>query len=386
MISRAILPILLLIILPDLYTAWRRRKHPTAGRRWLHLFPSAVMLAYTAVLALQRNFAPAETWVLNTYLFLFGLVVVPRFLYMLCSAAGQGICRLCRSNKNYGNLAGLFLVLACWYILIYGSTAGFRQFTVRHVDYCSQYLPPAFDGYRIVLFCDAHVGTYGLPRQDILRAAVDSMNAQKADAIVFAGDLQNMHPQELYPHMELLGSLRAEDGVYSVLGNHDYAAYLDADEVTKAANCRETVSLQRQMGWVLLNNEHRSVVRGNDSIIIAGMENSGLSKRAPKRGNVQKALEGIDSTHFVIMLEHDPTAWRRQILPDGRSRLTLSGHTHAGQFELFGWSPAALMYKEWGGMYTEGGRSLYVSTGLGGFIPFRFGVPGEIVVITLHKK
>lgn len=344
------------------------------------------MLVYTAVLALQKNFAPDEAWVLNTYLFLLGFIVVPRFVYMLCSAIGRGICHLRRSKKNYGNLVGLVLVLLCWYILIYGSTAGFSQFAIKHVDYYSEHLPSSFDGYRIVQFSDAHVGTYGLARQAVLQAAIDSINAQQADAVVFTGDLQNMHPQELYPHMELLSSLRANDGVYSVLGNHDYAAYLDADEVTKTANCREVVSRQRQMGWILLNNEHRWLVRGNDSIVIAGMENYGLSKRAPKRGNVQKALEGVDSAHFVVMLEHDPTAWRSQILPDGRSHLTLSGHTHAGQFELFGWSPAMLMYKEWGGMYTEGSRSICVSTGLGGFIPFRFGVPGEIVAITLHKK
>ena len=86
------------------------------------------------------------------------------------------------------------------------------------------------------------------------------------------------------------------------------------------------------------------------------------------------------------MLQHDPTSWRRKILPQSGAQLTLSGHTHAMQFCLFGWSPSSLIYSEWGGMFYEGNRAINVSTGLGGFIPFRFGVPGEIVVITLKRE
>ena len=88
---------------------------------------------------------------------------------------------------------------------------------------------------------------------------------------------------------------------------------------------------------------------------------------------------------FVIMLEHDPSSWRRKIIPDGRAQLTLSGHTHKMQFALFGWSPMALLGNEFNDWYTEGDQSLFVTAGLGGLIPFRFGATGEIVVLTLRK-
>lgn len=364
------------------------------------LAPGIVMIAYTVFLALQRDFAPADNAVLDIYLFLLGLTVVPGFVFVLFSAAGRGVRRLFRMRRNWGNAVGGVAVLLIWYVLFYGSFVGFNKLTVRHVVYYSEALPPSFDNYRIVQFSDAHVGTYGRRRARLLRRAVDSIMAQKPDMIVFTGDLQNMSPEEIAPHVSVLASLKAPDGVLSVLGNHDYAEYIKADEATKAANCRAMVETQHRMGWTLLNNEHRTIRRGVDSIVIAGMENDGDGKRFPQKGDVGKALAGVSDSAFVVMLEHDPKAWRRKILPQSNASLTLSGHTHAMQFALFGWSPASLMYREWGGMFYEGGRdandgehtvgndggrAINVSTGLGGFIPFRFGVPGEIVVIELRS-
>ncbi len=203
--------------------------------------------------------------------------------------------------------------------------------------------------------------------------------------IVFTGDLQNMHPQEIYPHRELLRSLKAKDGVFSILGNHDYADYIKGDAATKAANEKETIRLERGLGWDLLLNEYRAVHRGKDSVVIAGEENDG-KKPFPAKGDIKKTLAGVKEGAYIIMLQHDPTAWRRSILPNSKAQLTLSGHTHAGQFRIFGWSPSKLTYSEWCGLYFEGTRALYISSGLGGFIPFRFGVSGEIAVITLHKS
>lgn len=389
MIARIFIYVLFMIVLPDIYVYMRylhRANTPGLWLRQLWWLPGVCMVAYTLWLTVQRDFAPADTVLLNIYLFLLGLIVVPKFVFALFSVTGWGIMRLFRLRRNYGNPVGLSLVALHWYILIYGTTVGFGKLDVRHVDFVSADLPDAFDGYRLVQFSDAHVGTCLPARRYLLERAVDSINAQRADMIVFTGDLQNMQPSELYPNLRTLGSLRAADGVYSVLGNHDYADYVDADAATKEANCREMAELQGRMGWTLLRNEHRVVRRGADSIVIAGMENDGISKRSPQRGDVRRTLEGASADGFIVMLQHDPTCWRRKILPQSAAQLTLSGHTHAMQFELFGWSPASLIYREWGGLYREGRRAINVSTGLGGFIPFRFGVPGEIVVITLHKE
>jgi predicted MPP superfamily phosphohydrolase len=116
------------------------------------------------------------------------------------------------------------------------------------------------------------------------------------------------------------------------------------------------------------------------------MENWGIPERMPKRGDAVKAMKGVSPKAFTVMLEHDPNAWREKILPQCSAQLTLSGHTHGGQFALFGWSPVEYTYSEWFGMTYEGERAIYVSSGLGGLIPFRIGQPGEIVVITLKKK
>ena len=276
-------------------------------------------------------------------------------------------------------------------------TAGFRPLVVRQIEFASADLPAAFDGYRIVQFSDAHVGTMTGSRQEMVQQLIDSINAQHPDMIVFTGDMQNIQPDELIPSMLYFRQLLAYDGVYAVLGNHDYAVYQNCDDDEKTTNCQLTKDLIRKMGFDLLLNEHRIIHRDSDSIVVAGMENWGLADRVPKNGDVQKTLENLFNHSslgeeqevgfpFVLMLQHDPTCWREKILPECNAQLTLSGHTHGGQFSLFGWSPVALSYEDWQGMTYEGDRALYVSTGAGSLIPFRLNQPREIVVITLRKK
>ena len=389
MIARIFVYILLMIVLPCLYVDLRYLRNKRLGRipvRVLWWMPGFAMAIYTIVMAMHRDFAPADSTVLNFYLFLVGILVVPNLVFALCSAIGLGVKKWLHTRRNYGNYAGLAMVALLWFIVIYGSTLGFDKIEVKYVDLAFDYLTAAFDRYRIVQFSDAHVGTYTTARDYILSRAVDSINAQGADIVVFTGDLQNMRPEEVVPHIGKLGSIRARDGIYSVLGNHDYADYIEAPDSAKEANCRQMAGLQRHIGWHLLENESAVLRRGGDSIVIAGMENDGTSKRSPSRGDIGKTLAGIQPPAFVVMLQHDPSSWRRTVIPQSEAQLTLSGHTHGMQFMLFGWSPIAVKYKEWGGLYSEGKRKLYVSTGLGGFLPFRFGVPGEVVVFTLHRK
>ena len=385
MIARAPYLFLLLILIPDVYLDlhyWRHRLSTT--QRLLRWVPSAILVALTLKFAYEPNFIPDDTTLLYIYLFLLGAVAIPKAFYVVCSILGLGICKLFHSKKNYGNLIGLAAVPCIWYILVYGSFVGFDKLEVNHHQYRSSELPKAFDGYRIVIFSDAHVGTYNGSKQWLLQRAVDSINAQRPDMIVFTGDLQNIQPSDLYPHQEVLAQLKARDGVFAVLGNHDYAEYVALDAAGKVANCRETVSLERQMGWTLLLNEHRTVERRGQRIVIAGMENDGDGVRFPQKGDIENTLSGVKGG-FTIMLEHDPSSWRRKIIPDGRAQLTLSGHTHNAQFSIFGWSPISLTGREVNGWYREGAQSLFVTAGLGGLIPFRFGATGEIVVITLRR-
>lgn len=306
-----------------------------------------------------------------------GFIVVPFLVYYLCRRF---------MPRRYGRPVGLAAAIVIIALVAYGMTSGFEQLEVRQIEYASRDLPEAFDGYRIVQFSDAHIATFEGRREWMLQRAVDVMNQQHADMIVFTGDMQNLYPDELPPHQSVLRQLKAPDGVYGVLGNHDYSTYqTEADDV-KAQNDRKTVQALRDMHIDMLMNEHRIIRRGNDSIVLAGMENWGIPERMPKRGDAVKAMKGVSPKAFTVMLEHDPNAWRAKILPQCSAQLTLSGHTHGGQFALFGWSPVKYTYSEWFGMTYEGERAIYVSSGLGGLIPFRIGQPGEIVVITLKKK
>ena len=389
MITRIAILLILMAVVPDLYIDrrfLRRIKGRRAMlRRLLWWLPTLGMIAYTMVFVFDRQFAPSDIKILNVYLFLVGLLITPKCLFALCSAIGWGVKKMIRRKANYGNIVGVVMVVLNWYVLFYGSFVGFDQITVREMTYESAELPESFDGYRIVQFSDAHVGTYIGGREHLLSAVVDTINAQSPDMVVFAGDLQNREPQEVRPFVDVLGGIKAKDGVFSVIGNHDYSDYIEATPDIKAENEKETRELERKMGWRLLVNEHEVVRRGSDSIVIAGLDNDGDGKKFPQRGDVRKALEGVSDSAFVVMAEHDPTCWRRKILPESRAQLTLSGHTHAMQFMIGNWSPASFVYKEWGGLFSEGARALIVSTGIGGFIPFRFGVPGEIVVITMRR-
>jgi len=279
-----------------------------------------------------------------------------------------------------------FVVVLGWYILLYGTYVGVAHIEVRQVEFSSKDLPEAFDGYRIVQFSDLHIGSFTGWREQILKDVIDSINAQKGDLIVFTGDLQNKMPKEIVPFRELLAKLKAKDGIISVLGNHDYPMYVkdEVDEIQQAMNMNTLISEEEELGWCLLTNSYRRIRRGDERIYIAGMENDGEGYY-PQRGEINEALIGLNRQAFIVMLEHDPTSWRRKILPHSHCQLTLSGHTHGGHFSMFGWSPAMFRYREWGGMHYVGERAMNVSTGVGGVVPIRFGVTPEIVVVTLKK-
>ncbi|MFB9897406.1 metallophosphoesterase [[Hallella] seregens] len=384
MIARILIPIILAIVLPDLYFDQHYWKRRFARRWWWRLawwLPGVLMLAYTVGLASIRNFAPDDLMWINVYLFLLGLVVVPKALFALCSGLGLAWCRWRHTYRNWGNLVAVGLTIGVWYMLGYGTTIGLRKLEVNHVDVYFNDLPAAFDGYRIVQFTDAHVGTFTGSRLPLLQRDLDSINAQQPDLIAFTGDLQNMRPREIHPVASMLAGLRARDGVVSVLGNHDYSEYTDEEPAVEAANRAETIALQRQCGWRLLLNEHVVIRRGRDSLVVAGEQNW----EKPDSSDFVRTMQGVGKGAFVVMLQHNPKAWDAEIRPSQRVQLTLSGHVHGGQIALFGLRPTQLHYHQDFGLYQSGGSALYVSAGIGGLIPFRFGASPEIAVITLHR-
>ncbi|MBQ8158143.1 MAG: metallophosphoesterase [Prevotella sp.] len=371
MIAHSLVWFILLILLPDVYLWVRYLRLKRWWQQLLWFLPSVALLVAAVLLSREPDFVPDDmTWV-NLFLLALGLIAVPKLVYALCTLFGRR-----------GHRVGQALVAVLWVVLLYGSFVGNRRFEVRRVELSFQDLPASFDGYRIVQFSDIHLGSM---THALLNEMVDSINAQKADLIAFTGDIQNKQPSEILPFTKKLSSLKAVDGVFTVLGNHDYADYTDVPYFVKYEREDSTVGLQQQMGWTMLMNSRRYVCRGQDSIVVAGMENDGEG-RFPQRGEVSQALWKVGRSEFILMLEHDPSAWRRKILRQCHAQLTLSGHTHGMQFELFGLSPLALLGREVDGLYERAGRYLYVSKGVSGVVPFRFGATPEIVVFTLRKK
>lgn len=393
-----ILPILLLILaLSDLYLYWKfmYRKKRAAWGRFLFFLPNSILFIAALLLTLTESRTPENMNQMVVFFSLFQLIALPKVSFLFIDIIGLVLTRIFPRIRKACTVISSSAALLLFAIMVCGLTFGPTFLQVRHSNFSSPDLPNSFNGYRIVQFSDFHLTTF-TKRPEMVDKVVQSIMAQQPDMIVFTGDLVSIDAQELEPFKEVLSHLKAPDGVYSIMGNHDYLTYAKyMNEEEQKEQCRKLMDIQREMGWDLLLNENRVIRRGTDSIAIVGVENDGKAP-FPERGNLEKALQGIPGYQttatarphmFKVLLSHDPTHWTRKVLPQTDIQLTLSGHTHGMQFMIFGWSPSAFFYPEWKHMYHRDGRGLHVSLGIGGaLIPFRFGAWPEINVITLHGK
>ena len=294
------------------------------------------------------------------------------------------------SRRAFISKVGLGLAALPFGALLYGAWKGKYNYQVREYELSFKDLPAAFDGYKITQLSDIHIGSFDSKEE--VKYAIDLANQQGSDALFFTGDLVNNVTRELYGWEEILGSLKARDGVYSILGNHDYGDYYQWDTPEeKQANLEELQQIQKDMGWRLLLDEHVTLRKGEDELHVVGVQNWG-GGRFPKYGDLAKASEGLSDDAFKILLSHDPTHWDLQVKDDPKKyHLTLSGHTHGMQFgiEIPGfikWSPSSFVYKKWAGIYKEMDQFLNVNRGFG-FLGYsgRVGIWPEITVITLKR-
>ena len=249
-------------------------------------------------------------------------------------------------------------------------------------------LPKNFDGFTITQISDIHAGSFW--NKKAVERGVKMINEQKSDIIFFTGDLVNNKAEELHDWKELFSKLDAKHGVKSVLGNHDYGDYVRwENDDQKRQNLRELISIQKEMGWDLLMDEHRKITVGSESIAVLGIQNWGAKGRFPKYGDLSKANAGLDPSITKLLLSHDPSHWKEQVIPEFSDiDVMFSGHTHGFQFGIevgsIKWSPVKYFYPEWADLYQEGKQLLYVNRGFGyiGY-PGRMGILPEITVITL---
>ena len=281
--------------------------------------------------------------------------------------------------------AGLWILLLPPLALLYGAFIERNHAQTNNVEIVSDNVPSSFDGYKIVHISDIHLLSF-IGREEALARMVEKINAQEPDAILFTGDIVTLNSSEFDTTKDILAKLHANDGVFSILGNHDYSLYTrwESEELLKK-DADAIIQQQRAFGWNLLLNENRNIVRGTDTLSIIGVENTSTKHKFRSFGNLGTALQGAEG-EFKILLTHDPSHWRNEVLPTTDIDLTLSGHTHAMQSTLFGWSIISFAYKEYMGLYKEGNRYLYVNIGLGEtMFPFRVGARPEITVITLKN-
>ncbi|MBQ8673088.1 MAG: metallophosphoesterase [Bacteroides sp.] len=387
--QRITLIVLLTLFLPDLYIYLAHLRH-CGGKRWLrllHWLPSILLAGiylYYIALSGENTLSHHAQGIgrLAIATLLFG---ASKVAFMLCSLAGVLVHALMRRCPRLPfNVAGMLLGATIFGCTLYGATIGVERVEVKEVPLHLSNLPEGFRGYRVVQLSDLHVGSWkGHP--EVMEKMVEKVNALQPDLILFTGDLVNQRSDELPEFAPILSRLKAKDGVYSVLGNHDYGDYYRwPSPQDKADNMESLLKQQADMGWHLLNNEHVLLYRGGDTIVLAGVENDGEPPFS-QHADLQRTMQGTDG-RFCILMSHNPTHWRREVLPHGGIDLMLAGHTHAMQSQLFGRSLAALKYPEWSGLYREEGRMLYVNVGIGYVgLPFRFGAWPEITLFTLQE-
>lgn len=276
--------------------------------------------------------------------------------------------------------------------LIYGIMRGAHNYRVIKRTVPIKGLPQEFEGLKIVQLSDIHAGSFW--NKEAVKRGIEIVNEQKPDIILFTGDLVNDRAEEFQGYQSIFGQLQAKYGIFSVLGNHDYGDYTnwpDKNGLSKKDNLLKLIAMQREMGWDLLLDEHRKLDINGRKLGIIGVENYSAHSRFPKYGNLQEAYKGVEDADVKLLMSHDPSHWRDEILGNYKDiSVTFSGHTHGMQFGIdskyYRWSPVKYQYPEWADLYEESGQFLYVNRGFGyiGY-PGRLGIEPEITVVELTR-
>lgn len=389
------LAVLVINALADWYICRIVRQRSTAHRQlWRRVAVwSSVGLALFLIAAIlwpKKSTGDSQLVGLMWLLYAYFSIYIPKYIFIIFDAIGR-IPQLWRAKRiRICTWTGIALGILSFCLMWWGALINRYQTDVREVSFARADVPEAFDGFRIAQISDLHTGSFGTDTAFVSKL-VDRVNALNPDLIVFTGDIVNRRSDELMPFVSALGRLSAPHGVYSILGNHDYGDYYQWPSAeAKAANLQLLKDLQARMGWRMLNNDTEMIYMGSDSLALIGVENIG-DPPFHIYGDLDRAYRGdLADPTFKILLSHNPAHWTADIAdsPDKNIALTMAGHTHAMQIELFGASPSAWRYPTWGGMYADADSAhhLYVNIGAGEVaIPARIGATPEITLFTLRK-
>jgi len=368
-------------------------------RNWLlfALFPLtsiSLFIAVLAPLALGANFQAKTNYKLFFSLFGFSILLfVPKFslgLFIGFNKLINAFLLLFSLQPQYVFLyVGIAIAALLFIAIADGMIWGKHRFRVKTNVVSSEKLSDAFDGLKVVQLSDIHIGSF-FNNHKAVKKGIDKLNALNPDLVLFTGDLVNNYAAETEGWETILSKIKAKHGVFAILGNHDYGDYVRFGSLEeKRKNREKLIHFFEKINWNLLLNENTRVYRKNEFIQIAGVENWGLPP-FPQYGNLGKALAGINTGAFTLLLSHDPSHWDAEINEYPNIDLTLSGHTHGMQFSFeigkLKWSPVKWKYPKWAGAYFRGKQQLYVNRGFGyiGF-PGRVGIWPEITLHILKK-
>ena len=322
---------------------------------------------------------------------MFGEDVIRVFVGVFYKIGGGSEASFMPSRRKFVSTVALGIAAIPFGALLYGMIKGKYNYKVLQYTLEFDDLPSSFDGYTLTQISDIHSGSFDNPEK--VKYAVDLVNKQQSDLILFTGDLVNNVAQEMDAWKDTFATLKATDGVYSVLGNHDYGDYVSWESAEKKQeNLKALIALQKDMGWDVLLNESRTIQKNQQAIKLVGVENWGEGG-FKKAGDLEKACADVSAQDFTILMSHDPSHWQSRVKEHPKNiQLTLSGHTHGMQFGIeipgwFKWSPVKYRYQNWAGIYKEFGRYINVNRGFGylGY-PGRVGIWPEVTVITLKKR
>ncbi|MCF8380948.1 MAG: metallophosphoesterase [Bacteroidales bacterium] len=292
------------------------------------------------------------------------------------------------SRADFILQAGIIVAMIPFVSIIYGIWKGRYNYKLTNIKLSFENLPASFKGLKIIQISDLHLGSFGDDTSKI-KKAIDIINEQDADYVLFTGDAVNNLASEMEVFAPVLNEIKAKKGKYSILGNHDYGSYYPwASQEDLNANMELLYRLHEDSGFRLLRNETVFLEHETEKIALIGVENWGVPP-FPQLGDLAVAMKNVKNTDFKILMSHDPSHWDAKVLPETNIDLTLSGHTHGMQFAInipgFNWSPVKFKYPRWSGLYKEGKQYLYVNIGLGYIaFPGRVGTPPEITVFTFN--
>ena len=295
------------------------------------------------------------------------------------------------NRLNFLKKSALVVSGALFSSLIVGMKWGRYNFKKNYQDIFIKNWPKSLENYKIIHISDLHLGSFNDVKK--LNDAVEIINDEKPDIVVFTGDLVNNYYHEATPYVDALKRIEAKDGKFSVLGNHDYCDYvmLKRDSKEWKRNFRNLLDLEKEAGFDLLLNESREMYAGEKKFNIIGVENWGTGN-FNKDGDLDKAMSNVNVNLPTILLSHDPSHWNEIVLKSQHNiDLQLSGHTHGMQFGVeipgFKWSPAQYRYKEWAGLYKKDKKQIYVNRGLGHLAyAGRVGIMPDISILNIKEQ